>query len=203
MPVDGYRVITLREEIYNILKELSNRIGSSMSDIVSEAILQIIEPEELKISEARRKLSVFEIAAFFHGVLFAYQKIIREVLGDVSSSVIANQTMPLIERILGKSSPQLMKIKDVDEALEMFAKMLTDSGFVKEAKLERKNERRSLNVKGCIFAEHVHSMLDLKDVTCPYGIFAFSIAQKAGKRKVRLGLSDFTINGSKTTIEFL
>ena len=38
MPVEGWKSITIPEEIWEILKEVSEKTGKSMSELVSEAI---------------------------------------------------------------------------------------------------------------------------------------------------------------------
>jgi len=57
MPVKGYEVITIPEEIHRILKKLSKETGKSMSQICCEAILHSLE----KFETARSK--VVEVAA--------------------------------------------------------------------------------------------------------------------------------------------
>jgi len=90
----------------------------------------------------------------------------------------------------------------VDVALRKLADLLVDSGFVREADVEQEGERYVLNIDGCIFAEYVHSMLKPKDVTCPWAIFAMTVAPKTSERKVKISLSEFSPQGSKTPIEF-
>jgi len=124
------------------------------------------------------KLAQLDVAAVFHSILFAYQRIIMDFLGEVSSSVLTARTMRLVERMIEKASPELAKAENADVALRKLADLLVDSGFVHKADVEKEGEKCILDIDGCIFAEHVHNMLKPKDVTCPWAIFAMSVIQK-------------------------
>ncbi len=148
------------------------------------------------------KLAQLDVAAVFHGILFAYQRIIMDFMGEVSSAVLTARTMPIVERMIEKTSPELAKAENADVALRKLADLLVASGFVSKARVEKKGEKRILEVDGCALAEHVHNMLRPKDVTCPWAIFAMSVVQRTSERKVKISLSEFTPLGSKTQIEF-
>ena len=64
------------------------------------------------------KLIQLDIAAVFHSILFAYQRIIIDFLGEVSSRVLTARTMPLIEKIIEKASPGLVNAEDMDAPLK-------------------------------------------------------------------------------------
>jgi len=63
------------------------------------------------------KLAQLDIAAVFHSIPFAYQRIIIDFLGEVSSTVLTARTMPLIEKIIERASPELVTAEDMDTAL--------------------------------------------------------------------------------------
>lgn len=150
---------------------------------------------------SEKGLAQSDVGALFHSVLFAYQKALRDVLGEVSSSIITGRTVPIIEKIIGKASPGLVQAEDMDEALKKFADLLMASELAGRADVKKEGEKYILDIYGCVFAGHVHDMLDPKDVTCPWGIIAMSIAQKTNKQKVKMALSKFSPEGSRTPIE--
>lgn len=147
------------------------------------------------------KLDQFDVAAIFHGILFAYQKTVMNFLGETPSSVITAQTIPVIEEIIERASPSLTNVEKAEEALRRLVDLLRASGFVGEARIEMKDGKCILDIDGCIFADHMHSMLKTKDVTCPWAIFAMSVIQKTTKRRVKISLSEFSTLGSRTHIE--
>ena len=59
------------------------------------------------------KLIQLDIAAVFHSILFTYQRIIIDFLGEVSSRVLTARTMPLIEKIIEKASPDLVNAENM------------------------------------------------------------------------------------------
>ncbi|MCP8307345.1 MAG: hypothetical protein H3Z52_01410 [archaeon] len=158
---------------------------------------------------SERRLAQSDISVLFHSVLFAYQMALRNNLGEIPSAVITIRVVPIIEGIIEKDFPELANAKNTDDALKKFADLLRASGFVLRANIEKDGERYILDINGCVFAGHVHKMLKLKDVTCPWAIFAMSIIQKKSilqkisNRGVKMNLSEFNPSGSKTLIEFL
>jgi len=151
---------------------------------------------------SERKLVQLDVAAVFHNILFAYQRIIMDFQGEVSSSVIAARALPFVEKIIEKVSPELANAENIGVALKKLADLLIDSGLVNKASIEKEGEKYILDIDGCVFAEHVHNMLKPKDVTCPWAIFAMSVVQKTSERRVKISLSEFNPLGSKTPIEF-
>jgi len=150
-----------------------------------------------------KKLTQLDVASLFHGVLFAYQKALKDVLGQTPSSLIAKQAIPIFERIDEKAALGLANTKSPDKALNKFAKLLMDSELAKKVSLEKHSQGYNFDVDGCAFASHVHDMLQPKDVTCPWAIIAMSIVQKTSNRKVEMSLSEFYPEGSKTPIVLL
>lgn len=55
MPVPGYSAVTIPIETYEILKKLSSETGRSMGAIVSEAILNIVEPKKPSQPESEKE----------------------------------------------------------------------------------------------------------------------------------------------------
>jgi metal-responsive CopG/Arc/MetJ family transcriptional regulator len=54
MPIKGYNVVTIPEEIYEILRRMSAKKGMSMSRIASEAIRRFAGEEGDEHSEQNR-----------------------------------------------------------------------------------------------------------------------------------------------------
>lgn len=53
-------------------------------------------------------------------------------------------------------------------------------------------------MEGCTFAQEIHQTLHPTDVTCPYGIIAFYLAERSSGRRVKKALSEFTETDSHT-----
>lgn len=152
---------------------------------------------------SKGRLAELDVAALFHSILSAYRRTLRDLVGDAVTSTIAYRTIPIIESIIEKSSPELTNTDNTDDALKKFADLLVVSKLVSEDHLEKDGEKCVLDIGRCVFAEHVHSMLSPKDVTCPWAIIAMSMVQKISKQIVMLSLSEFSPLGTMTPIEFL
>ena len=56
-------------------------------------------------------------------------------------------------------------------------------------------------VKHCIFAEHIHELLQPRDVTCPYALLAMYLVKKNTGCQVEDNLSTFSKTDSLTLIK--
>lgn len=145
-------------------------------------------------------LSQLDLAALFHATLFGYQKVLRDGLGELPTATVTSLCVPVVEKILEKTSPQLLKSTGVDAALRRFGDLLTASQLAEGVNVESRGQRYVFRVDGCAFATQVHDMLRPTDVTCPYGILAAAIAHKVGGRGMKPSFSEFTATGSRTEI---
>ena len=145
-------------------------------------------------------LSQLDLAALFHAIVFGYQKVLRDAVGELPTATVTSLCIPVDTQILETASPQLLSSTGVDLALQRFGNLLTASQFAKESGVESRGDKYVITVEGCAFATHVHDMLHPTDVTCPYGIVAAAIVQKVGGRRMKPSLSQFTPTGSRTEI---
>jgi len=84
------------------------------------------------IALCKKESSQFDVVALLHGILFAYQKTLKDIYGEAPSSLVLMQTIPIIKEILQKVSPNLLNIGDVDKALKSSLSLL-----IKEQKTNR------------------------------------------------------------------
>jgi len=140
------------------------------------------------------------VPAFFHAILFAYQKKLNEVLGSGEAIFVhpVLATFSMIDKEKGFNS---IRGDTLEEVFENFAKDLMASKAIKKARFEKVGpENYMFLVEGCNFASHTHDLLKPKDVVCPLALVAMSIYQSVTGRKVQLTESEFTPDGSKTLI---
>ena len=154
------------------------------------------------MENTREKPVDLDVAALFHSVLFAYQKVLRDAAGDLPTQTVTSLCVPVVEAALGKVAPGLTETDNVETALSKLGKLLVASKHAERAYVTKEGVSFVMNIEGCPFAAHAHDVLRPKDVTCPWGIIAMAIAKKVGKRETKLHFSDFTPTGAKTLIEF-
>jgi len=146
-------------------------------------------------------LSQEDVGTLLHGILFAYQKSVRDILGT-GSAVFVHPVLSIIKRINRRAGVNLIKGRNIDEVFENLSKLMQTTGFMKEFRFEKLSpERYILHVDRCVWAPHIHNELKPKDVTCPYALMAMSIFEEVLKSKVKVADSEYHENGTKTTIE--
>lgn len=143
---------------------------------------------------------LLHLGALFHGILFSYQKGLARLLTTSVTSGVSEYMIPYMDKIFSRAQP--MEIGKLDETLQGFGEFLVKSELVEDVKVERAQRGFSFSVEGCIFADHIHDLLQPKDVTCPYGLVAYYLAEKATGLHVKKALSEFTPTSSTTSIEF-
>jgi hypothetical protein len=153
-----------------------------------------------KLAEPRNE---FDIPTFFHTILFAYQKKLKDILGS-GEAVFVHPVLDTINLIEREKGLNLIKGETLDEVLDNFAKELMKTGFVKEVSFEKLgDERYMFHVGGCAFANTCHDLLKPKDVACTYAFIALAIFQSVTGKKARSVESQFTPDGAETVIEAL
>jgi SHS2 domain-containing protein len=144
-----------------------------------------------------------DISTFFHTILFAYQKTLKDILGSGEAALLH----PILDRINlveNKKNLNFIQGKDLDEILENFLEELLKEGTVAWVGVEEvENEKFLFQVEGCKFASHTHDFLNTKDTTCLFALVVMAILQSVTGKKVRPTDSEFTATGTKTLIEFL
>ncbi len=147
--------------------------------------------------------SKFDLPTFFHTILFAYQKKLKDILGS-GEAVFVHPVLDTINLIERQKGLNLIKGETLDEVFNNFAKELMRTGFLKEATFKKLgNEKYMFHVGCCTFAETCHDLLKPKDVACTYALIAMAIFQSVTGKKVRNVESQFTPDGADTLIEAL
>ena len=144
--------------------------------------------------------TALNVPAFFHAILFAYQKKLNEVLGS-GEAIFVHPVLETISKIDKKNGLSMIRGGSLAEVFENFAKDLVASKVVEKAWFEKNGaESYTFYVEGCAFAAATHDLLKPKDVVCPLALVAMSIFQSVTGKKVQLTESEFTSDGCKTPI---
>jgi len=149
------------------------------------------------------KLKPLDIGALFHSVLFAYQQGLADVIKTDTTTVVNHYMMPYLDAMSAHTPFGHIETGDVEKTLRTFGDLLVRSELAEDVVVEKTENGFNFKVKGCIFAEHIHPMLNPKDVTCPYGLLAFYLAEKSSGKRIAKTLSEFTLTDSYTQIRFL
>jgi hypothetical protein len=142
-----------------------------------------------------------DLCSFFHTMLFAYQKSVKDILGSGEAALIH----PILDKIISVTTKQnLVKGDNFDKAIENFLEDLLKEGVVKWVEFEEVEDGKyTFIVKGCRFSKHIHEFLNTKDTTCPLALAVMAFLQSSTGKKVRPTESEYTKTGTKTLIEFL
>lgn len=144
-----------------------------------------------------------DVSAFFHTILFAYAKTLKDILGSGEAALIH----PILDRIMlvqNKKHLNMFQGESVDEVLAKFLEELLKNGTMGWVGVEAVGDEKILfKFEGCKFAKYTHEFLDTKDATCPFALVVMAILKSQTGKKVRPTDSEFTPTGTKTSIEFL
>jgi hypothetical protein len=142
------------------------------------------------------------MCSFFHTVLFAYQKSLKEILGSGEATFI-HPILKKIILVIKKQNRDLLEEENIDKFLENFLEELLKKGTVKWIDFEEVEDGKYLfHVEGCQFAKHIHDFLNTKDTTCPLALAVMAFLQVSTGKKVLPTESEYTHTGTKTLIEF-
>jgi hypothetical protein len=140
------------------------------------------------------------VPMFFHTILFAYQKKLRDLLGT-GEAIFVHPVLDTINSIDKMNNLHFIRGKNLDEILENYSKDVMASQVVQEAFFEKLGEEHYVfHIEGCSFANPTHDLLKPKDVICPLTLIAMSIFQSATGKKIQITDSNFTTNGCTTHI---
>ena len=140
------------------------------------------------------------IATLFHGLLFAYQKTARNILGS-GSEVFVQPTLDILARISEKQDSWLFKHHSMEEAANAFLNMLLKAKAIKSFCFKKTGrEKYVLNIDGCVWAKHIHKELQPRDATCPYALVIMAIYRKYSGEKVEETESRYMEEGTETEI---
>jgi hypothetical protein len=141
------------------------------------------------------------IGTIFHNLLFAYQKSLKNILNS-GSEIFVDPVINLLLQIEEEEKFKLVNSKTLEEALQNFADFLVKAKVVRASSFEKMGDEKYIfRVEGCIWANHVHKMLNPKDIICPYGLVAIALYKKFTGNKVNDRESRYYSNGSETTLE--
>ncbi|MCL6579119.1 MAG: hypothetical protein K6T73_06990 [Candidatus Bathyarchaeota archaeon] len=150
---------------------------------------------------SEERLYMFDVAALFHCLLFAYQKNVEKILGS-GSAIFIHPTLELLAKIDMKRGLNLIRGKGVEETWDNLSSFFLKSSVVKEFSFRKVDaERFVLRVDGCVWARHVHGELEPKDVPCPLALVAMAAFEKMSGKKVRVADSEYFEEGTETVIE--
>ena len=141
-----------------------------------------------------------DVPMFFHTILFAYQKKLRELLGT-GEAIFVHPILDTISRIDKMNNLHVIRGKNLDEILANYSKDVMASKVVQKAFFEKLGEEHYVfHIEGCSFANPTHDLLKPKDVICPLTLVAMSVFQSATGKKIQITDTDFTTDGCKTQI---
>jgi len=141
------------------------------------------------------------LATLFHGLLFAYQKATKDILGS-GCEVFLHPTLEILGKIDEKKGTPLPKAGSLDEAVAAFSDMLLRTKAVKGFSFKKVgHEKYLLRIDGCTWARHIHKMLEPKDVTCPLALIVMAIYRKHIGDKVEESESKYLEEGTETEIK--
>lgn len=148
-----------------------------------------------------KRLDQLDIGTLLHGILFAYQKSLKDTLG-IGSAVFVYPVLGITKKINKRTGINLIKGHNIDEVFENLSKVMTTTELVQKFQFEKISPNTYiLHVEGCVWAPHIHKELNPKDVTCPLALIAMSIYEDVSKHKVQVADSEYSENGTKTRIE--
>lgn len=141
-----------------------------------------------------------DVPALFHAILFAYQKSLKNILGS-GEAIFVQPVLETLDKLDKEKGLHVTRGKNADAVLENFALDLVATQTIKKASFEKKNPRGyNFCVEGCVFAGHIHHLLNPKDVVCPLALVAMAVYQSSTGERVKVTESEFTAEGSKTLI---
>ncbi len=143
------------------------------------------------------------MSSFFHTVLFAYQKSLKDILGTGEAAFV-HPILDCINRVTEKEHRHLIENEKAGKILENFLEDLLKKGIVKWVNIDKTDDGAYVfNVEGCTLSKSTHEFLDTKDTTCPFALAVMAYLQLTTGKKVRPNKSEYTKTGTKTVIEFL
>lgn len=146
-------------------------------------------------------LDPLDVGTLLHGILFAYQKTTKDMLGT-GAAIFVHPVLNIIKEINRKSGVNLIKGNNIDEVFKNLSKVMPTIGLVKGFRFEKLSPNTYiLHIDECVWASHIHSELKPKDATCPYALVAMSIFEEVSKCKVKVADSEYTEKGCRTRIE--
>ncbi len=144
--------------------------------------------------------SLVDVYILMHSLLFSYQKSAKSILGE-SAEIFINPSIHFLLNLEKQERIAIVTSKTLEEALSHFADMLVRAKVVKACSFKKITEDiYTFKVDGCIWAKRVHSILNPKDVTCPYGLVAMALYSKFTGNEVKENESIYIEDGCETQL---
>jgi len=147
------------------------------------------------------RLRELDVGALFHSLLFAYQRSLADTMGTKATQTMLPLAMSYLDKVDSTTAIGSIKGRTPEEVLTKLGQLLVRSRLAAGVSVKKTERGFVFSVENCIFADHVHRLLDPRDVTCPYGLIAMYLVQKNTGLPVADTLSTFTPTGSSTPIE--
>lgn len=148
----------------------------------------------------RERLLPYDLVLVFHGIVWAYQRVINEVFGS-SSEILLHPILENIEAICEKMGINLVEGSTIEEAFRNLSDRVVATGFVRELVMKKTSPSRYvLYVNGCKLDEtkNIHEKLKPKNVTCLYALILTLPFGRFLGGKVKIAGTEFYEGGSKT-----
>ncbi len=143
----------------------------------------------------------YDVGTLLHNLLFSFQKASTQILGD-SHEVFYHPTIDLLLKIEEKSKLKLVSADSLEEALNNYSIFLVKAQVMQGFTcLTDKENNLTINVERCVWAKHIHHMLDPKDVVCPWAMIAMAIVQKFKNVRLEEPRTIYSTDGSSTPIK--
>jgi hypothetical protein len=150
-----------------------------------------------------KKLEAEDIGTLLHGILFAYQKSVKDILGT-GASIFVRPILDIVKTINERAGVNLIKGDNIDEVFDNLSKVMQTTGIMQGFRFEKlASAKYVLHIEKCVWAPHVHADLEPEDVTCPFALISMAIFEKVLKNKVKVNDSEYSKDGTATIIELL
>lgn len=161
------------------------------------------ENEEYTLTEDIQLVGHSDAVAFFHMFAYAFQKSVYNQLDEEEIIQLGGMMFPFLDRMVNDTPFGWYALDDPERTLTGFAELLQTYGLTRNAYFDMTSDGYNFVVEGCVFAEDLHKRMDLKNLFCPYGLYASFLAQKSSGKNAVTETSKFKENGSTTRIKWM
>ncbi len=164
--------------------------------------------EELKeeVANGLRKLTFSELASMLHGLLFAYEKVVLNLMGDDTRKLYPYIIEEMAHLLHTGDNPVIDSSKSLKENIERVLYFISNEEYLKDISFDDLGDGRYVfGIGQCSFAKSgVHDILKLKEGMCPFALVMASVlAELTDEGYVKIAKSEFDNEGSSTYIELI
>jgi Lrp/AsnC family transcriptional regulator for asnA, asnC and gidA len=159
-----------------------------------------------QIRDETRKASRIELAGLMHGMLFAYQKVFKNLYGDDASKLYPYIAEEISNVLHSGDDPIIDPSKGRDENIQRCMAFISNDENLKDVSLSKVDDGKYVfEVGECSFGSSgMHDILKTEGVICPFALFAAScLTDLTGNGYIKIGMSDFDDKGSRTALEMV